>query len=93
VHLADARILPQIDNNLKTYITILTLSGTASQNGVVYATFDYTFANPTTTNAGENPGPYTEQVLAKLPQGAAGSLPLLVNSAQGVDIVRHFRCS
>ncbi|BGP00846.1 hypothetical protein RTBOTA2_002159 [Rhodotorula toruloides] len=76
----------RINDNLKTYITILTLSGTASQNGVVYATFDYTFANPTTTNAGENPGPYTEQVLAKLPQGAAGSLPLLVNSAQGVDI-------
>ncbi|BGP22157.1 pre-rRNA processing protein [Rhodotorula toruloides] len=76
----------RIDNNLKTYITILTLSGTASQNGVVYATFDYTFMNPTETNAGENPGPYTEQVLAKLPQGAAGSLPLLVNSAQGVDI-------
>lgn len=88
MRLADAGILLQINDNLKTYITILTLSGTASQNGVVYATFDYTFKNPTTTNAGENPGPYTEQVLAQLPQGAAGSLPLLLNSAQGVDIVR-----
>jgi hypothetical protein len=50
----------RINNNLETFIDILTLSGTASQNGIEYASFDYTFKNDFTTNAGENPGPYSE---------------------------------
>ncbi|GAA5897781.1 hypothetical protein JCM8208_000260 [Rhodotorula glutinis] len=76
----------RINNNLETFITLLTLKGTASQNGVVYATFDYTFQNQLTTPAQTTPGGYTEQVPVKLPQGGLGSLPLLANQAAGLDI-------
>ncbi|BGP44010.1 hypothetical protein JCM10449v2_008067 [Rhodotorula kratochvilovae] len=77
----------RINNNLETSITILTLKGTAKQNGITYAEFDYTFEDPTVTSAGATPGAYTEQVNpVKLPQGGLGSLPLLVNQAKGLDI-------
>ncbi|GAA6057282.1 hypothetical protein JCM3770_004534 [Rhodotorula araucariae] len=77
----------RINNHLETSITILTLKGTAKQNGIVYAEFDYTFEAPTSTPAGATPGAYTEQVKpVKLPQGGLGSLPLLVNQAIGLDI-------
>ncbi|GAA6063179.1 hypothetical protein JCM10212_003114 [Sporobolomyces blumeae] len=77
----------QIDNNLATYITVLHLTGTASQNGVVYASFDHEFATPFTTNEGQRPGGYSEKVPVKLTQGAAGSLPLLAGlPAEGLDI-------
>jgi hypothetical protein len=49
----------RLDNNLKTYIQLLQLSGTASQNGVQYAEFDFTFTEDFTTGAGQNPGPYS----------------------------------
>ncbi|GAA5821736.1 hypothetical protein JCM11491_002105, partial [Sporobolomyces phaffii] len=75
-----------INNNLETYITVLHLTGTAGQNGVVYASFEHTFTTPFTTNAGQNPGGYSEQVPTKLTQGAVGSLPLLANIAAGLDI-------
>lgn len=77
----------QINNNLETYITVLHLTGTAGQNGVTYAEFDHEFATPFTTEAGQNPGGYSEQVPTKLTQGAVGSLPLLANIAAGLDIV------
>ncbi|GJN94719.1 hypothetical protein Rhopal_007810-T1 [Rhodotorula paludigena] len=76
----------RINNNLETFITILSLSGTASQNNVVYAEFDHDFTSPTTTNAGETPGPYTERVPVRLPQTGIGSLPLLLNTAAGLTI-------
>jgi hypothetical protein len=41
---------------------------------------------PFTTNAGQNPGGYSEQVPVKLTQGAVGSLPLLANIGAGLDI-------
>jgi len=49
--------------------------------------FSHEFATPFTTNAGQNPGGYSEQVPTKLVQGAVGSLPLLANIAAGLDIV------
>ncbi|GAA5969858.1 hypothetical protein JCM21900_004182 [Sporobolomyces salmonicolor] len=76
----------QLDNHLGTYLTVTHLSGTAVQNGAVYATYDYQFSDPTTTNAGQAPGPYSQQVPAKLPLGGIGSLPLLVNEGDGLDI-------
>ncbi|GAA6027071.1 hypothetical protein JCM8097_006088 [Rhodosporidiobolus ruineniae] len=76
----------RLDNNLATYLDVQTLSGTASQGGVEYASYDHPFATSFTTNAGENPGPYSEQVPTKLEKGALGSLPLLANTAAGLDI-------
>ncbi|GAA5914535.1 uncharacterized protein JCM6883_003197 [Sporobolomyces salmoneus] len=75
-----------INNNLATYITVLRLTGTASQGATTYAEFDHVFSNPFTTDAGQNPGGYSEQVPAKLTQGAVGSLPLLANIGAGLDI-------
>lgn len=49
----------RLNNNLETYIQLLQLSGTASQNGIQYAEFDFTFTEDFTTGAGENPGPYS----------------------------------
>ncbi|GAA5937070.1 uncharacterized protein JCM15063_000146 [Sporobolomyces koalae] len=75
-----------LNNNLETYITVLHLTGTAGQNGVTYASFDHEFATPFTTDAGQNPGGYSEQVPVVLTQGAVGSLPLLANIGAGLDI-------
>lgn len=81
----------QLNNNLETYIKLLTLSGKAYQNGVQYAEFDYTFTEDFTTSAGQNPGPYSETITSvKLSAGTVASLTLLTTSAQGLDIVRHF---
>lgn len=49
----------RLDNNLETSIQLLQLAGTASQNGVQYAEFDFTFTEDFVTGAGENPGPYS----------------------------------
>jgi hypothetical protein len=49
----------RLDNNLETYIQLLSFKGTASQNGQVYATFDYEFKDNFRTEAGQNPGPYS----------------------------------
>ncbi|GAA5951249.1 hypothetical protein JCM3765_002422 [Sporobolomyces pararoseus] len=75
-----------INNNLATYITVIHLTGTAGQGGTVYAEFDHEFTLPFTTNAGQNPGGYSEQVPTHLKQGAVGSLPLLANIGAGLDI-------
>jgi len=50
-------------------------------------TADHEFTVPFTTEAGQTPGGYSEQVPTTLTQGAIGSLPLLANIAAGLDIV------
>lgn len=78
----------RINNNLKTYINIRALRGTASQTGTEYASFDYNWKGDFITNAGENPGPYSpEQVTpVALTKTFLGSLALL-NTAPGLDLV------
>ena len=76
-----------------TSISILSLAGTASQAGTLYATFDYTFpaGSPFTTPAGANPGAYSTMVTpVHLVQGATGSLGLAATTSEGLDIVRIF---
>ncbi|KAM0789126.1 hypothetical protein ACM66B_003180 [Microbotryomycetes sp. NB124-2] len=76
----------RINNNLETYITQITLVGTASQKGVVVATFDYTFPEPFRTEQGQNPGPYSPKVPAKLPLGPVASLASLASSPPTFDV-------
>lgn len=56
----------RLNNNLETYIQLLQFEGTASQNGQVYATFDYTFQENFRTEAGQNPGPYSGACFSRL---------------------------
>lgn len=49
-----------LNNYFKTSFTLLAAKGTGSQDGTEYATFDHTFVNKFTTNAGQTPGDYSE---------------------------------
>ena len=80
-------ITTRINNNLGTKLEVVSLAGTASQDGVQYASFDYTFKNPFVAAAGATPSAYSEMVMPVfLTQKAAGSVALVFNEAKGLDI-------
>ena len=80
-------ITTRINNNLGTKLQVVSLAGTASQDGVQYASFDYTFKNPFVAAAGANPSAYSEMVTPVfLTQKAAGSLVLALNEGKGLEI-------
>lgn len=84
----------QINNNLHTPITILSLSGTAYQDGVQFAEFTYHLEHPFVTLPAENPGPYSEMIgPVYLPQKLIGSIELLLRMNEGLTVVSLTSCS
>ena len=54
---------------------------------MLFRSFDHTFKTSFRTNGGETPGSYSEMIPVTLTQGILKSVPLLFNSAKGLDIV------
>lgn len=76
----------QLVNNLECPISVQTLMGTASQNGVEYATYNTDFGStPLNAAPGGQASAQSVPVPAKLVRGALGSAPLLAGTT--LDIV------
>ncbi|SGY79107.1 BQ5605_C008g05044 [Microbotryum silenes-dioicae] len=82
-------IQTQLTNNLETYIELIHFSGTGTQTGTEYASFNYTFSGSGFRTDKGGTGPFSEVVKpVKLtsPLGLLGSAPLLFTTGLGLDI-------
>lgn len=77
----------RLNNHLATDITVQSIKSTATQDGVEYAAFSFTFDQAFTATPDVVPSPYSQTINPVfLSQGAVGSLPLLFTGAKGLDV-------